>query len=281
MIIGAHLSIGKGYPAAARQAVSLQLDGFQYFTRNPRGGAVRALPESEVQEFRHVVETLGLKANLAHLPYTVNMGSDDPRLQDFAVMVVRQDIERASALGTPFLVAHPGHFGQAGVEAGLMQVANTIRMALEGAPTDSVFCLEVMAGQGREIGGRLEELAAIMSLVGDKAEVGVCLDSAHLFAAGWDVRNHAGIDELIETIDATFGWERVKVMHLNDSKVPLGSRRDRHELIGQGEIGLDGIKAIVNHPYLRQLPMYLETPVNGDYKRYQQEAQLVRELVRV
>ncbi|MGI6128732.1 MAG: deoxyribonuclease IV [bacterium] len=277
MIIGAHLSIGKGYPTAARQAARLQLDGFQYFTRNPRGSSVRALPEAEVKQFRQLVQEMGL-VNLAHLPYTVNLGSTEPRKQEFAIMVVKHDMERASALGTPFVVAHPGHFGDDGVEAGLRQVATTLQAALDGLSTDTVFCLEVMAGQSREIGGRLEELAEIIRLVDDKVEIGVGLDSAHLFAAGWDIRTSAGIDKLVAAIDAAFGWDRVKVMHLNDSKMPLGSRRDRHALIGQGEIGLEGIKAMVNHPYLSQLPMYLETPVD-DYKQYQQEANLVRELI--
>lgn len=277
MIIGAHLSISKGYPNAARQASKLQLDGFQHFTRNPRGGAVRALWDGEVEEFKQVMQELGLRVNLAHLPYTVNLGSDDPHKQEFAVMVVRQDIKRAAALGTPFVVAHPGHFGKAGVEAAVEQVATTLRQALGDTALDTVFCLETMSGQGREIGGRLEELAAIISLVKDKAPIGVCLDTAHLFASGWDIRTKAGIDELIAAIDATVGWERVKVMHLNDSKVSIGSHRDRHELIGQGEIGLKGMKAIVNHNRLRQLPMFLETPVD-DYKQYQQEAQLVRGL---
>lgn len=277
MIIGAHLSISRGYPAAARQAGRLKLDGFQYFSRNPRGGAVRSLPAAEVAEFRQAVQQEGLQVNLAHLPYTVNLGSDEPRRQEFAVMVVSEDMERAAALGTPLVVAHPGHFGAAEVEAGLNQVAATLKAGLEGLPPGPMFCLETMAGQGREIGGRLEELAQIISLVGDRAEIGICLDSAHLFAAGWDMRTRAGLDELVAAIEATVGWERVQVMHLNDSKAPRGSRRDRHELIGQGEIGLDGIKAIVNHPRLGQLPMFLETPV-ADYKQYQQQAQLVREL---
>ena len=279
MIIGAHLSIGKGYPAAARQAARLKLDGFQYFTRNPRGGSVRTVPESEIKKFLETMKELDLKTNLAHLPYTVNLGSQEPRLQEFATMVVREDMKRAQALGTSFVVSHPGHFGKAGLEAGLTQVAETLKIALDGVGTGTIFCLETMSGQGREIGGQLEDLAEIIRLVGDSAPIGVCLDTAHLFAAGWDMRNQAGLDKLTASIEDTIGWDRVKVMHLNDSKVPLGSRRDRHALIGQGEIGLDGIRAIVNHSQLGQLPMFLETPVDN-YSQYAKEAQLVRELVR-
>ena len=279
MVIGAHLSIGKGYPAAAKQAAELKLNGFQYFTRNPRGSSIRAVGEAEINQFRQLIGKFKL-TNVAHLPYTVNLGSSEARKREFAIMVIKEDMGRAQALGTPFVVAHPGHFSGAGIESDLKQVASTIKEALiDTNHRTTVFCLETMAGQGKEIGGRFDELAEIIRLVESKVEVGLVLDSAHLFAAGWDMRTTRGIDHLIETIDGSVGWGRVKFMHLNDSKAPLGSRRDRHERIGEGEIGLDGIRAIVNHPLLKKVPMYLETPVD-DYKQYRDQTELVRSLLR-
>ena len=237
------------------------------------------MPDAEIEKFKQEVQRQGLKVNAAHLPYTVNLGSVDERLQQFARLVLKEDLKRAAAVGTPLVVAHPGHYGEAGLERSLEQVAAVLKTSLKDAPAGPCLCLETMAGQGREIGGRLEELAYIIDLVGPEVKVGICLDSAHLFAAGWDMGSREGLDELVAAIRASFGWERVKMMHLNDSKTARGSRRDRHERIGQGEIGLAGIRAIVNHPLLGRLPLFLESPVD-DYKQYQQEAQLVREQVR-
>ncbi|MDK2927628.1 MAG: deoxyribonuclease [Bacillota bacterium] len=277
MIIGAHLSISRGYPAAAREAAKLNLDGFQYFTRNPRGGAVRHLADEEAAAFRRAREEAGLRAVIAHLPYTVNLGSSEPRLVEFAAQVVREDTERARRLGAELVVTHPGHFGSDGREAGLERVVRVLQEGLGEVEDGPAFCLETMAGQGHEIGGTLEELAAAIKVLEPVVRVGLCLDSAHLFAAGWDLRTWPGIDRLVERIDELVGWDRVRALHLNDTKAALGSHRDRHELIGRGQLGRDGIKAIVTHPALGRLPLFLETPV-GDYKEYAAEAALVREL---
>lgn len=277
MIIGAHLSISKGYPAAVREAAKLGLDGFQYFTRNPRGGVIRRLAVEEIAAFRNERGAAGLKTVVAHLPYTVNLGSSERRLQEFATMVVREDVERARLLGVELIVAHPGHYGEDGLEAGLVRVAEVLKSGLSGQEEGPVFCLETMVGQGHEIGGRLEELAALIRTLQGEVRIGLCLDSAHLFAAGWDLRTWAGIDKLITRVDELVGWDKVRALHLNDSKAPLGSRRDRHELIGRGELGPEGIKAIVTHPELKKLPFFLETPVK-EYREYASEAKLVRSL---
>lgn len=277
VIIGAHLSISKGYPAAAREAAKLNLDGFQYFTRNPRGGAVRHLSDAEAAAFHQAREEAGLRAVIAHLPYTVNLGSSEPRLAEFATQVVREDTERARRLGVELVVTHPGHFGPDGREAGLERVIRVLKEGLEAEEAGPAFCLETMAGQGHEIGGTLEELATVIQALGPRVRVGLCLDSAHLLAAGWDLRTWSGIDRLVERIDNLVGWDRVLALHLNDSKAALGSHRDRHELIGRGQLGRDGVKAIVTHPALGRLPLFLETPV-GDYREYAAEAALVREL---
>lgn len=276
-MVGAHLSISKGYPAAARQAAELGLNGFQYFTRNPRGGAVRRLPEEEAAAFQKERQKAGLGAVIAHLPYTVNLGSAEPRLLEFATMVVREDTERARSLGVELVVAHPGHYGEEGLEAGLARVAQVLAAGLAGREQGPVFCLETMAGQGHELGGTLEEIAALVKTLRPAVRIGICLDSAHLFAAGWDLRTWFGIDKLVAKIDELVGWGSVRAVHLNDSKAPLGSCRDRHELLGRGELGLEGIKAIVTHPVLSKLPFFLETPVD-DYRQYADEAALAREL---
>lgn len=280
MVIGAHLSISKGYPAAARQAQALVLDGFQYFTRNPRGGRVRSLGADEIAAFRSGRQAAALKTVIAHLPYTVNLGSPEPRQIEFATMVLKEDVKRAAALGTEFVVTHPGRYSQDGVEAGLARVADVLAQGLAEAPPGPVFCLETMAGQKNEIGGTLEELTILVKVLAERVKIGLCLDTAHLFAVGWDIRTWQGIDQLVDRIENLVGWDKVCAVHLNDSKMTLGSHRDRHELIGRGELGPEGIKAIVTHPVLRELPFFLETPVD-DYSQYADQAALVRELAGV
>ncbi len=293
MRIGAHISISKGLPRAAVTAIGIGANTFQFFSRNPRGGAARKIGAEEISRWKVKRDELGLAPVIAHLPYTVNLGSDEERLVRFARMVVTEDLQRAGQIGAEFVVTHPGRHGEDGREESLGRVVQLLEAALgdleegsgtygkeavpEGVPgTGPMLLLETMAGQGTEL-GLLEDLQAILEGLGWHERVGVCLDSAHLFAGGWNLVERGEVDRLVEKLDATVGLDRVKVMHLNDSTYPCGSRRDRHAVIGEGELGLAGIENIVNHPFLGQLPLVLETQVK-EYSDYKPQIQTVKEL---
>jgi deoxyribonuclease-4 len=277
--IGAHLTISKGLPEAARLARRLGADTFGFHTRNPRGGASRAITAEELEAWRREQAEDGgpLGPLVGHLPYVINLGSDRD-IWEFGVRVVAEDLVRCAAFGAYAIVLHPGHCAPEALDRGIARVAEGVAAALERAgPARCLLCLEAMAGQRGEIGGRPEELAAILQALDWPDGVGVCLDTCHLFAAGWDIRTHAGIDRMLEAFDAAVGLGRVRVLHLNDSKFPLGSRRDRHERLGRGEIGRDGLAAVLTHPVLRELPIIIETPVD-DYAVYAEEIAVAREL---
>ncbi len=275
MRIGAHLTIAKGLPEAARLAGRIGADTFQYFTRNPRGGAVRGMGEDEIRAFWALREEAGLGPIVGHLPYTVNLAAGREETRAFAVRVLREDLERAGLYGAESLAVHPGSHGGDGVEAGIERIVRSLDAVLDGLASPTALLLETMAGQGSEVGFTPDHLGAILDRLGRPANVGVCLDSCHLFAAGFDLRTHAGIDALLEALEAAVGLERVRAMHLNDSKTPLGSRRDRHELLGRGHLGEAGMISLLTHPFLRRLPLLIETPV-AEYIEYGDEIRRAR-----
>lgn len=275
--LGAHLSISSGPDKTAEMAKRIGAGTFQFFTRNPRGGARRTISDEEALRWGEVRRENDLFPIVGHLPYTVNLAAPKPELNQFATDVLAEDLRRMKAIGAEFLAVHPGSHAGAGAEAGMEKIVAAIAKALDGFVGPPMLLLETMAGQGSEIGGRLEEIAAILARLGDPPEVGVCIDSCHLFAAGHDVRTADGVKRLVDALDATVGLERVRAMHLNDSKAPLGSRKDRHELIGQGYIGRDGIRALVENEFIRAFPLILETPV-ADYLEYGGEIAAVVEI---
>lgn len=275
MRIGAHLTIARGLPAAAELARAVGANTFQYFTRNPRGGAVRAMGDEEIEAWLRLREELDLRPMVGHLPYTVNLAANKQETWDFARRVLREDLDRAARYGAELFVVHPGsHLGD-GVEAGIERIARALADVLAAAEGETLLLLETMAGQGSEVGFRLEQHRRIMELLGWPERLGVCLDSCHLFAAGYDLRTREGIDALLAEMDAAVGLERVRAMHLNDSKVPLGARKDRHELLGRGHLGEAGMRALLTHPFIRGLPLLIETPVE-DYPEYAGEIRLAR-----
>ncbi|HAA89625.1 MAG TPA: endonuclease [Peptococcaceae bacterium] len=277
MLIGAHLSVAKGLPAAAELAIELGLDLFQFFTRNPRGGTARRLTEKELEKWERYRAEGKLAPPVAHLPYTVNLAADGGRALEFARSVLKEDLARAGLIGADYVVAHPGHH-KGEVAPALQRIIELLKGVEEVyAPGPPFLLLETMAGQGKEIGGELEELRVIFEGLGWPPGLGICLDTAHLFEAGWDLRQQDALEILAENLEQMFGRERIKVLHLNDSRTSLGSRRDRHEKIGKGEIGEKGITAVVTHPFFRRLPMVLETTVS-DYREYGEEAAYVRQL---
>ncbi|QIA27854.1 deoxyribonuclease IV [Thermaerobacter sp. PB12/4term] len=279
LVVGCHLSVAKGFPAAAAVAVQVGANALQFFPRNPRGGAQRQVSEAERAQWLERREEAGLRYTIAHIPYTVNLASPKPAAYEFARRVLREDLERCRWVGADAAVTHPGSYVEGDPADGIRRIIAAIEpvLPLLEEPGSPWLLLETMSGQGSEIGGRLEELRAILEGLGWPPRVGVCLDTCHLFAAGYDWRDPAQVGRLVEDLDRAVGWERVQALHVNDSKFPCGSRRDRHEKMGQGEIGRRGFANLLRHPRLRALPMLLETPIDGELD-YAAEIRWLREL---
>ncbi|HEY8415321.1 MAG TPA: deoxyribonuclease IV [Thermaerobacter sp.] len=281
LIIGCHLSVAKGFPAAADMAARVEANALQFFPRNPRGGRQRAVDEEERAAWERRRDEVGLRFVIAHIPYTVNLASPKEGPFEFACRVLREDLERCLLVGAHAAVCHPGSFVEGGVEEGIGRIVRAIEpvLPLLEQPDAPWLLLETMSGQGSEIGGELAHLREILERLGWPARVGVCLDTCHLFAAGYDWRDPAEVERLVDDLDRLIGWERVRALHLNDSKFPCGSRRDRHEKMGQGHIGREGFANVLRHPRLGRLPMLLETPVERD-REYGDEIRWVRQLYR-
>ncbi|NPD31686.1 deoxyribonuclease IV [Eggerthellaceae bacterium zg-997] len=257
LTLGCHLSIAKGFAAAARDARRIDANTFQFFTRNPRGGRARELDPRDLQRFRQECVEGGIERMLAHAPYTLNPASSNPDTRAFARQTLGADLARMEEFPHQLYNMHPGaHTGQ-GVECGVQLIAEALNEVMRPEHTTTVL-LETMAGKGSEVGGRFEELAAIIDRVDLGDRMGVCLDTCHVWDAGYDVANR--LDAVLEEFDCTVGLGRLRALHLNDSQNPCGAHKDRHARLGEGHIGFDAFAAIVNHPALRDLPMYLETP---------------------
>ena len=259
MIIGTHMSVAKGIAAAAENTVKMQADTMQIFSRNPRGSGYRDYEEKEIERFQEIRRTGGLGPILAHAPYTMNLASDKDKVYEFACMVLREDVARMDRLGIENLVFHPGSHTGIGVEKGIVNIVRGLDQAITGEEKITVL-LETMSGKGTEIGGRFEELRAIRDGAAHPERIGICLDTCHVFAAGYDIVHD--LDGVLQEFDEILGLELLKAVHLNDSKMPFGSRKDRHAVTGEGEIGMEALMQIVAHPRLRHLPFYLETPLD-------------------
>lgn len=277
MILGAHLSIAKGLPRAVEMAREIGANTFQFFTRNPRGGSARAISPEEINQWLKLREEFGLFPIVGHLPYTVNPAAPKPETHEFARICLYEDLRRSQAFGAEYLVVHPGSHVGAGIQEAIRRIAEAFRYALEGFEGQTRLLLETMSGQGTEVGGSVEELGAILREIGEAGRsMGVCLDSCHLFAAGYDLRSRAEVDRLVADLEKHVGMERVFVLHLNDSKTECGSRRDRHEKVGRGKLGREGLEQVLTHPALQGLPVILETPVQ-EYTEYKEELDRIRE----
>ena len=259
MIIGTHMSVAKGIAAAAENTVKMQADTMQIFSRNPRGSGYRDYEEKEVERFQEIRRRSGLGPILAHAPYTMNLASDKDKVYEFACMVLREDVARMDRLGIENLVFHPGSHTGIGVEKGIANIIRGFDQAITGEEKITVL-LETMSGKGTEIGERFEELRAIRDGAAHPERIGICLDTCHVFAAGYDIVHD--LDGVLQEFDEILGLELLKAVHLNDSMMPFGSRKDRHAVTGEGEIGMEALMQIVAHPRLRHLPFYLETPLD-------------------
>ena len=273
MIIGAHLSASKGYVHMLDEAVSIGANTFQFFTRNPRGGKAKELDLNDVALFNEKSRQCNVNIILAHAPYTLNCCSAKPDIRRFAAETFADDLKRMEATPGMLYNFHPGsHVGQ-GEEEGIRLIAETLNSVLFEDMTTTVL-LETMAGKGTEIGKSFEQLQSIIERVEHADKIGVCLDTCHVFDAGYDIVND--LDGVLESFDKVIGLKRLRALHLNDSKNPFASHKDRHEKIGEGTIGKAAFEKIVNNKYLRDLPMYLETP--NELSGYKAEIALLRSL---
>lgn len=274
LIIGCHLSSSKGFLAMGKTAVDIGANTFQFFTRNPRGGTAKPLDLEDVAAYRDFAKEHSLFPILAHAPYTLNCCAADPGLRDFARRTMADDLERLEHIPGSLYNFHPGSHVKQGAETGIALIAETLNQVLRPDQATTVL-LETMAGKGSEVGRNFEELRAILDRVELGNRMGICLDTCHVFDCGYDIVS--GLDGVLEEFDRILGLGRLRAIHLNDSKNPLGSHKDRHEQIGQGSIGLEAFGRIINHPALRHLPFYLETP-QEDIWGYGREITLLRSL---
>ena len=255
--IGCHLSSAKGYLHMAKDAVSIDANTFQFFTRNPRGGRAKAIDPKDIAAFAAYAPEHGIERILAHAPYTLNPASDKQQTRDFALMVLAEDLGRMEETPHQLYNMHPGSAVGQPCEVAIAKIADALNQSLLPHQTTTLL-LETMAGKGSEIGGTFEELAAIIAQVELESHVGVCLDTCHVWDAGYDIVGD--LDGVLEEFDRVIGLDRLHAIHLNDSMNARGSHKDRHARIGEGTIGLEAIARIINHPALRHLPFYLETP---------------------
>lgn len=264
--IGCHLSISNGFEAIGKQALEIVANTFQFFTRNPRGGSARKIEQADVDALKQLMSENGFSQILAHAPYTMNLCSAKPETREFALNTLKDDLQRMEYLPDNLYNFHPGsHTGQ-GVEKGTEQIISALNEAMFPEMNTTVL-LETMAGKGSEIGGKFEELKAIIDGVDCNDRIGVCLDTCHVFDAGYDIVND--LDGVIDKFDRIIGLDRLKAIHINDSMNYLGCHKDRHQKIGEGAIGIDAFKRIVNHPSLKNLPFFLETPNDIDGYAYE------------
>ncbi len=271
LTIGTHMSIAGGLAKTAGNVVRMEADTMQIFSRNPRGSNYKVYEEEEIEKFQKIRREHRFKALLAHAPYTMNLASGQERVYEFACTVIREDIERMDRLGIEYLVFHPGSHTGIGVEKGIRNIIRGLDQAVTGQEKLMVL-LETMTGKGTEIGARFEHLKEIRDGAAHPERIGVCLDTCHVFAAGYDIVDD--LEGVLEEFDRVLGLELLKAVHLNDSMMPFGSHKDRHAVVGEGEIGLDALLRILRHPVLKDLPFYLETPL--DDKGHKEEIRMIR-----
>ena len=269
--IGCHLSTTKGYENMGKEAIKIGANTFQYFTRNPRGGKAKDIDEKDILALRKLMEENKFAKILAHAPYTLNGCSADESTREFASEMMADDLERLKYLPTSLYNFHPGSHVKQGVDVGINYIVEMLNKVLKPEHT-TIVLLETMAGKGTEVGRTFEEIAEIISRVELKEKMGVCLDTCHVYDAGYDIVND--LDGVLEEFDRIIGLDRLHAIHLNDSKNPFNSHKDRHEKIGEGEIGFEAIKKIINHPKLKNIPFFLETP--NELDGYAKEIEMLR-----
>ena len=272
LAVGSHLSVSKGFEGIAKDAMQIGANTFQFFTRNPQGGQAKDIDPEDVKKFLKTAEENHFQKFVAHAPYTLNACSDKPETREFARLVFKDDLKRMEYLPHNYYNFHPGsHVGQ-GTDKAIKMIADVLNEVLTPSQTTTVL-LETMSGKGSEVGATFEELSEIINHVNLKEKVGVCLDTCHVYSAGYDIAGN--LDGVLEKFDQIIGLDRLKAIHLNDSKTEFASHKDRHEQIGKGSIGIEAIIRLINHAKLRHLPFVLETP--NDMSGWAEEIRFLKE----
>lgn len=272
LTIGCHLSSSAGFLHMGQEAESIGANTFQFFTRNPRGSKAKAIDPQDVARFHTFCRENGIQKILAHAPYTLNACSKDSHVREFALQTMADDMVRMEYVPGNCYNFHPGsHVGQ-GAEEGIRLIADTLNQILKPEQTTTVL-LETMAGKGSEVGRNFEELRAILDRVELADHMGVCFDTCHVYDAGYDIVHD--LDGVLEQFDRCIGLSRLKAIHMNDSKNPFASHKDRHEKIGQGSIGAQAMVRLLNHPALKNIPVYLETP--NELEGYAEEIRFLKD----
>lgn len=272
-IIGSHLSTSKGFENMGKTAVDMKANTFQFFTRNPRGSKAKAIDPEDVSKLLEISKENNFGVLLAHAPYTLNPASNKDSVREFAKITMDDDLKRMEYLPNSYYNFHPGSHTGLGIEKGIEHIIELLNDIMDEGQTTTVL-LEAMSGKGTEIGSKFEELKKIIDGVKLKDKIGVCIDTCHIHEAGYDIINN--LDGVLEEFDMIVGLDKLKAIHLNDSKNPIGARKDRHEKIGEGTLGIDTIKNVINHPKLKKLPFYLETP--NEIEGYAEEIELLKSL---
>jgi len=260
MRFGFHISIAGGFSKIFERAETRGCETIQFFSRNPRGWKYSPLDKKEVETFRSALPTSHISPVFVHLPYLANIASSKSKFYKRSIHSIATDLQRAEDLGAHYLIIHIGHRLETSEDQAIVAVSQGIDQAIEKVKNGVILLMENTAGQGTEIGYAFDQIKKIIDRVSNHERVGICLDTAHTFEAGYDLSNKDGIERTLEAFDQTIGLKRLHLLHLNDSKTPLGSRKDRHWHIGEGQIGREGFRYLVNHPLLNHLPGIMETP---------------------
>lgn len=271
--IGCHLSVSKGFESMGRDALNIGANTFQFFTRNPRGSKAKEIDKKDAEALLKIMEENQFAKILGHAPYTLNPCSSDERTREFALEVMIDDLKRMEYLPNNFYNFHPGSHVKQGVEAGISMIVDILNKILKPEQT-TIVLLETMAGKGTEVGRTFEELKEIIDGTILKDKLGICLDTCHVYDAGYDIVND--LDGVLDRFDSIIGLDKLYAIHLNDSKNPFSSGKDRHEKIGEGTLGIEAIAKIINHPKLYNLPFYLETP--NELEGHAAEIKILKEL---
>ncbi len=271
--IGCHLSVSGGYEAMGKDALKIGANTFQFFTRNPRGSKAKDIDPLDAERLRVLLEENNFGKLIGHAPYTLNICSADERTRRFAVEVLEDDLKRMEYIPYNYYNFHPGSHLKQGTDEGIRYITDLLNKVLKAEQT-TVVLLETMAGKGTEIGSTFEELKLIIDNIDLREKIGVCLDTCHVYDAGYDIVND--LDGVLNEFDKIIGLDRLYAIHLNDSKNPFNSHKDRHETIGEGSLGIEAISRIINHPNLYDLPFFLETP--NEMEGHGEEIKKLKEL---
>jgi len=269
MLFGAHVSIAGGLEKAPLNAAAIGCEVFQFFSRSPRGGPAPKINKTVIEKFQDNFRKTKQQECYVHTPYYINLASANNRIRHGSISVIREELERGSLLGVKYIMSHLGSFKDYSQDKGMKIVIESLKKVLQGYQGKAQFLIEISAGSGQIIGDSFEEINEIIKRLGVLGKnVGVCFDTAHAFASGYDLRDKKAVDETLKKFDQVIGLKKLKLIHANDSKVDFNSKKDRHEHLGLGKIGLRGFKNIVNHPKLKKINMVLETPHDekGDYQ---------------